>query len=180
MNNNPYERFGKILVKNVLSRLTGVHEDFYRRPFNSLPSRELIIGGLGGTPEDIDDTDEHYQSLNSLSVKFLLNELEDDIDINISFFIYYRVYPTFSEQKKYLDEFSKNNFAYIWKKEEINDIKLSLNNFDEDSINQKIKGKIQKIILNSETLKKDVHNVNDHLSSESTYASFLENQKESN
>ena len=127
---NEYNDFADLLVEDVLSKLEGSNEYFDRFQSVNKPSREIILGSL--SDEDVTNTRSKSSIRNnSMSVKFLLDEFKDSIKIIPKFSIFYKVYPTFEEQTKYIQSLDEESdtykFAPIWKKEKFDEGSISLN-----------------------------------------------------
>ena len=152
------KKFGNLLTKFVLEKLTGQHEDFKRRNFPSLPSNEITIGAIFGEKISEDEKTElennkeltDYRS-KSNSVKFLLKDLNNPPKIETKLSIFYRVIPNYEEQRSYIE--NKNFFnekeypmARIWKRYDITFDEVVLDSFD------------KKINLNFENAIKDIRN----------------------
>ena len=105
-----FEDFGNILADDILDKLVGNHDDFKRQIWNDHPSKNILLGVLHGFTESDETKMEDKRLVNSLSVKFLLDEFKDDININFEFFVYYRVLPNFEEQKSIKRAF-QNRFS---------------------------------------------------------------------
>ena len=129
-----YEKFGNILVNNILDKITGVHPDFERIAFYEPPSENILIGTLGGsydeshTDETKDvkfhfDKESNNDSIfpNSLSVKFLLDKFSSEMTVDLSFNVFYRVYPTYEEQLAHSNDSKSKNvrFFRVWKRKNI-------------------------------------------------------------
>ena len=135
-----YDRFGDILVSDVISKLSGTHDDFKRFKSPDKPSRNIILGTLSDRTrldfsEDSGDIIEEKQNIssvknNSLSVKFLIKD-NSIVNIKPSFSIFYRVIPTFEEQSifiqgKYKKIPQKIELVPIWKRKKLNFSEVSI------------------------------------------------------
>lgn len=72
---------------------------------------------------------------NSLAVKFLLKQLSNSFEIIPSFSVFYRVFPTFEEQKKYFNEHNNDNmskFSRVWKRKQFKCDPIILNYQDDE------------------------------------------------
>lgn len=117
---NDYKRFADVLAGDVLSKLEGSHYDFSRFKSINKPSRSIILGSLSDASIKRNRSKTSVKN-NSLAVKFLLNELSNSFEIIPSFSVFYRVFPTFEEQKKYHAENNQDNmsqFSRVWKRKE--------------------------------------------------------------
>lgn len=174
-----YEKFGNILVHNVLDKLTGIHQDFNRINFHEPPSNEILIGTLGGVNDEETDVESIFP--NSLSLKFLLDEFKNDMILKLEFFLYYRVYPSYEEQVKQSkkNDSKKMRFARIWKKKEI----FADVNFNKEtkvcSVSDLIANQIEDIKNDENLLRNDtLFEKESVLSSEEAYCKFLSKEKE--
>lgn len=128
-----YSKFADILANDVLNKLKGKHENFERFESFDKPSKSIFIGTLGDVIDEdkIASTTKSTAINNSLSLKFLLEDIKDKITIIPKLSVYYRVYPTYKEQIEYLEQ---NNYeesesvplAHIWKREDLEFKPLSL------------------------------------------------------
>ena len=124
------------MAEDVINKLIGQHETFKRNEFPKLPSRDISIGTLYGLNDKESTQDENHFLTNSQSIKFLLNDLKDNIEITFSCSIYYRVYPTFEEQKEFIKQRNyknkdKYNFANIWQRKDLIFESIHIRDFDE-------------------------------------------------
>lgn len=125
-----YSRFANILSDNVLDKLIGIDNSFERFNSYQYPSRSFFIGSLNGfnkeNSENEDSFDKNSFITNSMSIKFLLKDFMGPISIKIKLSIFYRVYPSFQEQKDHINSLEKVNedkpfnLARIWKRQDIN------------------------------------------------------------
>lgn len=135
-----YEKFGKILSNDVVQKLVGVHDDFKIIRHHSLPSKNILIGALLPKPVESDSSIESSKDLNSISVKCLLDEISSPLNIDISFSVFYRIFPTFEQQLEGIKE-QKDKKSYsmerIWKRKDFSIYNLlvdplNLNNIELD------------------------------------------------
>lgn len=188
-----YEKFGNIFVDNILDKITGVHPDFERIAFYEPPSENILIGTLGGS-YDVSKTDKtkdemhHFEKEtnddsifpNSLSVKFLLEKFSSEMTVNLSFYIFYRVYPTYEEQIAHANESKNKNIGFfrVWKRKKI-DCSLT---FDKKSslinLSSVISKNIEEIKDDLSVLREDrLFDKEKILESERTYNDFIEKEK---
>lgn len=174
-----YEKFGNILVNDILDKLTGKHENFDRVTFHGLPSNNILIGTLSGMNEDKNDSESIYP--NSLSLKFLLEEFNSEISLKLKFYLYYRVYPSYEEQLNQSRKVKSKNirFLRIWKKKEI----IANITLDKDiknySVSDIIVDQIEDIKNDENFLRKDTLFKKDtFLNSKENYYNFLSKEKE--
>ena len=134
-------------------KLIGKHDDFKRFRETYTPSRTVFVGNLKGS-NDLDLNNSKSGASNSLSLKFLLKDITDDINVNLSLSLFYRVYPTFDEQQKFLEinydksqSYKTYDFANIWKRKDISintinfvngsKVKISLKDYIDDVLTSK-------------------------------------------
>ncbi|MBR5504337.1 MAG: hypothetical protein IKV87_07850 [Methanobrevibacter sp.] len=140
-------------------KLIGKHEYFERFKESYTPSRSIFVGNLKGV-NDVDLIDSKSGASNSLSLKFLLKDHADKINVNLSLSIFYRVYPTFDEQNKFIDiqyddreSYKKFDIANIWKRK---DISINPIVFDKsDSVKFSLKPYIDDILMSDELFLSD-------------------------
>lgn len=130
-----YKNFADILASDVLSKLEGSHEDFFRFRSVNKPSRSIVIGSLADADVKNNRSKTSVKN-NNMSIKFLLKEMVDSIEVIPSFYVFYRVFPTFEEQISYVtelkDDNDKHDFAKVWKRKEFKGDPISLNYLDND------------------------------------------------
>lgn len=130
VSNRELSKFVDIMVADILSKLEGTHQLFDRVELPDKPSKIIVLGTLGDKSTDYSiQTVNQERTLssvknNSLAVKFLTDAEDEKIGVIPSFSIYYRVYPTFQEQKKYVEKNyeqlpEKVEIARIWKRKDI-------------------------------------------------------------
>ena len=174
-----YQRFANILTEDIMLKLIGKHDNFKRFKETHTPSRTIFVGNLQ-SDDQTDINDSKKGIANSLSVRFLLKDLADEININLSLSIFYRVYPTFEEQKIFIqknyDNSNKNkdfDMANIWKRKDISINNIKFNN--EDNVNITLKEYIEDILTSDELYlgheKIPANVVND----ENEFYSFIDN-----
>ena len=142
-----YNKFLNIMQNDILGKLDGTHSEFIRLEMPDKPSKVIVLGTLGDKSKDYSNNpDDSTRTLttvknNSLSVKFLVKEVSRPIKIKPSCSLYYRVYPTFKEQIKYVNKnYGENpekeniDLARIWKRKDVtfNDIDFSLSKASTD------------------------------------------------
>lgn len=140
-----YNKFTDLMTTNILNKLNGSHNSFLRFESRDKPSRSIILGNLGDKSKDYSSEDPlgnrrtaSSVKNNSLSIKFLLNEKDENIIVKPTLSIFYKVYPTFKEQISYWDKNrdkirEKMDLAHIWKRKDIefDNIPFHLNNDQE-------------------------------------------------
>lgn len=177
--NEKYEKYGNILANDILKKLVGSHDDFDRMEWFDQPSKNILIGVLNGVKEISDNVMEDKRLVNSLSVKFLLKDFKSVIDVDYEFFIYYRVYPTYEEQKKFAEKITDDevNFARVWKRKKVNG-NFSFDNPDlEYDLDSKISEIIGEIKSDSNALKRTLKFSKSILDSKESYEAYLKNQE---
>lgn len=175
---NDYVKFGNLLVDHVLDKLSGNCSDFERVMWNSSPSSNILVGNLNGNFSQ-QDAEYSPNSPNSMSLRFLLEEFKDEISIDIKFYIYYRVYPTFEEQLEFTKNKNKKNISFgpIWKREEVKDTIVFDKNTEEYSLSQCISKFIDKI-KNDENALRRTHSFSIKiLDSKEQYNKLLSSEK---
>lgn len=179
------KKFGDLLTEFVLNKLTGQHEDFKRKEYPSLPSNEITIGVLFG--EKIDDEDELEKIKDNLtfrsktnSIKFLLNDLNNPPKIETKLSIFYRIIPSYEEEKKYIE--TKNFFnekeypiARIWKRYDITFDQITFNSFDE-TISLNFKNALDDIRNSEKLVKTNFRIKKESMESEEKYNEFINNK----
>lgn len=124
---SPYNKFVEIMANETLSKLNGTHPNFKRIKLPDKPSKIIIVGTLGDKSKDyslgISNEARTLTSVknNSLSIKFLVDKSIGNITIKPSLFLYYSVYPTFEEEKKFVNKNYENvpekvEIARVWKR----------------------------------------------------------------
>lgn len=150
-----FEKFADIMANDVVSKLTGEHENF-KRFYANRPSDDIFIGNIAES-FDIDNNEDNEKLkylTNSESVKFLVEKITDDITVSLKLFVYYRVFPTYDEQVKYRTDKTcsrKCNLVPIWKRKtvEFNDITIS--NLTK-KVELNFKDNVEEILSDEETL----------------------------
>ncbi len=139
-------RFTNLMTKNILNKLNGSHNSLSRFESRDKPSRTIIIGNLGDKSKDYSSEDPvgnrrtaSSVKNNSLSIKFLVSEDDENIVVTPKLSIFYKVYPSFSEQMEYWninrDKIKdKMDIASIWKRKDIEfeDVNFHLNEDQEE------------------------------------------------
>jgi hypothetical protein len=154
-----YQRFANILADDIILKLIGKHDNFKRFKDTYTPSRMIFVGNLKGSNE-IDLNNSKSGASNSLSLKFLLNDLIDEINVDLSLSIFYRVYPTFEEQQNFkknnYDEtksYKKYDFSNIWKRKDISIKTIKFSNNSKVKIS--LKDYINDILMSDELFLSD-------------------------
>lgn len=177
--NEKFEYYGNILANDILQKLVGSHENFDRKDWFDQPSKNILIGVLNGFKSISDNVLEDKRLVNSLSVKFLLKDFKSELKLEFKFFIYYRVYPTYEEQKEFIEDKQDDeiSFARIWQRKEINGKIIIDELTDEISLSSNISEAIEEIKNDSNSLKKSIDFSKSILESNETYENFLKDIK---
>lgn len=189
MNYLENKKFGDLLANHVLSKLTGQHDDFKRKSFNKLPSRDIPIGVIfGKEPNRKEDDNEKdvfetlYRS-NSISVKFLLKNTNKPITITPSLSTYTKTPPTFEEQiEENKDKIISDNFytmAKIWKRHDLEFDEITLN-ADNHTHKLNFQEKIKDIENSPDFLKKSFRIKKEAMENNESFNKFIETKQTSN
>ncbi len=110
---------------DIIQKLEGSHSNFSRLEIPDSPAKIIILGSLGDSGTDRSGGKNQERTLssvknNSMTIKFLVSQL-GEIIIQPSVSVYYRVYPTYEEQKKYVEQYCDTEsdvvqLARIWKR----------------------------------------------------------------
>lgn len=182
------KKFGDLLTKHVLSKLTGQHEDFKRKTFNKLPSRDIPIGVLFGKKpnqkeDDEKDIFETFYRSNSISVKFLLKDTNYPITITPSLSTYTKTPPTFEEQiEENKDKLNSDNYytmAKVWKR---HDFKFEGITIDVDNYTYELnfEEKIKDIKNSPDFLKKSFKIKKEAMENEKSFIEFIKTKQQTN
>lgn len=176
-----YEDFGNILANDVLDKLTGVHPNFERSTFDGFPSNNILIGTINGLTDTGDDEQSNnFLFPNSITTKFLLEDLSSDIAVDLKFNVFYRVYPSYEEQKAFVEkrDLKRVRFYPMWKRMEIkHTVILNKDSENEISISNCFSEYVEKIYADHDLLRKNTQIDEKDLESEEKYNSFLSQQK---
>lgn len=178
-----YEDFGNILANDVLDKLTGVHPNFERSTFDGFPSNNILIGTINGLADtDDDEQSNNFLFPNSITTKFLLEDLSSDIAVDLKFNVFYRVYPSYEEQKAFVEkrDLKRVRFYPMWKRMEIkHTVILNKGSENEISISNCFSEYVEKINADEDLLRKNTQFDVEKLESEEKYNSFLSQEKNS-
>ena len=177
--NYKFEKFASILYKDILDKLTGCHDDFDRMLWHDPPSKNILIGNLYGVKELKEKELEDFRLVNSLSVKFLLENFSSEINVDFEFFVYYRVYPTFKEQSSSKVSAVKGKFSMVrvWKRRKVKGSIIFDESSQEYSISSDITSVIEEIRNDENCVRKDSRIPEVYMESESNYNEFINKQK---
>ncbi len=176
-----YEKFGKILSNDVVQKLVGAHDDFKITKHHSLPSKNILIGALLSKSNDPDKTKGNMKDLNSISVKCLLKEVMSPINIDISFSIFYRVFPTFEQQVKAIEKQSnKQNYSMerVWKRKDYSINNLSIDLLSDDNVELDLSGLISEIQQDPNIVKSERRIPSHVMQSEKQFDEFIDKLRE--
>ena len=176
-----YEKFGKILSNEVVQKLVGAHDDFKITKHHSLPSKNILIGALLSKSNESDKTKGNMKDLNSISVKCLLEEVVSSINVDISFSIFYRVFPTFEQQVKSIEEQgNKQNYSMerVWKRKDFSLNGLSIDLSCEDNVELDLSDLIKEIQQDQNIVKAERRIPSYVLESKNKFEEFLDNERD--
>ena len=175
-----YEKFGKILSNDVVQKLVGAHDDFKITKHHSLPSKNILIGALLPKSMESDISIENSKDLNSISVKCLLNDISSLLDIDISFSVFYRIFPTFEQQVEGIKEQGdKKSYSIerVWKRKDFSISNLSIDPLNPDNIELDLSGLIKEIKEDSDVVKVERKIPSNFMDSKEKFEEFLEEQR---
>ena len=173
-----YEKFGKILSNDVVQKLVGAHDNFKITQHHSLPSKNILIGALLPKSAETDVSIENLKDLNSISVKCLLDGDISPISMDISFSMYYRVFPSFEQQIEGIkNQGNKKSYSMerVWKRKDI-----SISNVVVDPLNPynselDLSEKIDEIKKDVDVVKSEKRIPSEYMQSEEKFEEFLDN-----
>ncbi len=172
-----YEKFGKILSNDVIQKLVGAHDDFKITHHHSLPSKNILIGALLPKSIESDDNIQNSKDLNSISVKCLLNDDISLINVDVSFSVFYRCFPSFEQQIEGIKkQGNKKNYSLerVWKRKEFSISNLSIDpNLDDVELD--LSELIKEIKEDSDVVKVERKVPSDFLQSEEKFDKYLDN-----
>lgn len=177
-----YEKFGKILSNYVVQKLVGAHDDFKIIKHHSLPSKNILIGELLPKSVETDMSIESSKDLNSISVKCLLNEINSPLNIDVSFSVFYRIFPTFEQQLGGIKE-QKDKKTYsmerIWKRKDFSVHNLLIDPLNLDNIELDLSDLIDEIKEDANVVKVERKIPSGVMISEEKFEEFLDEQRKS-
>ena len=175
-----YEKFGKILSNDVVQKLIGAHDDFKVIEDQSLPSKNILIGALLPKSMVSDISIESSKDLNSISVKCLLKEISSPLSIDVSFSVFYRIFPTFEQQVEGIKS-GTNKKSYsmekVWKRKDFSISNLSIDPLSPDNTELILSDLIKEIKEDSNVVKVDRKIPSDVMVSKEKFDEFLEEQR---
>ena len=184
------KKFANLLSNYVLTKLNGQHEDFKRKSFTKLPSADIPIGILfgkelnekeyGKQDENQKENIDTFYKFNSNSVKFILKDLNIPLKIKPKLSVYYRVLPTFEEQKKEIEGKTTYDDYYvlarIWKRKDVEFEEITFENFKQ-SISLKFDKIVEEIYDDPDSYKEGFRIKKELMESKEEYDKFIENKK---
>lgn len=176
-----YEKFGKILSNDVVQKLVGAHDDFKITKHHSLPSKNILIGALLPKSVELDNSIENSKDLNSISVKCLVVGEAFPINVDISFSVFYRVFPSFEQQTEGIKEQgNKKNYSMerVWKRKDFSISNLFINPSNPDNVELDLDDLIKEIKNDSDVVKVERRIPSEFVESKEKFEEFLDKQRE--
>ena len=176
-----YEKFGKILSNDVVQKLVGAHDEFRIAKHHSLPSKNILIGALLPKPIESDSLNENLKDLNSISVKCLLKEDISPINIDISFSVFYRIFPSFEQQCEGIkNQGNKKSYSMerVWKRKDFSISNLSIDLLNLDNVELDLSKLVKEIQKDDDVVKFERKIPSQFMESEEKFEEFLEKQRE--
>ena len=182
------KKFGDLLVSDVISKLLGKHDVFKRISLSNLPSDDIFIGNLHGVPfekcEDENIKNNNFKLPNSMSIKFLIKDLSSSITITPKISIFYRVFPTFDEEKEFVDklkEYDKNKIPLVkvWKRADLVFDNIITSDFN-NSFKLDFKKYIDEIIKNNNLIINEIYITENDLNSKEDYDNLIIEKNKNN
>ena len=171
-----YEKFGKILSNDVVQKLVGAHDEFKITQHHSLPSKNILIGAL--LPKAIEsDVGGNSKDLNSISIKCLFEEEIHPITLDLSFSIFYRIFPSFEQQIKGIKEQgNKKNYSMerIWKRKDVSISNLDIGPSNSNNIELDLSHIIEEIKSDINVVKSETKIPNTVMESEKVFEEFID------
>ena len=135
-----YNKFSSLMIDYNIEKLEGSHDDFKIFQNQTKPSNIMLIGNLTSKFRE-DQISKSTVQNNSISVKFLLKDFHDSILVDVNSSIFYRVYPSFYQQKEFLkrskvkiEEDKFHELAVVWKRKDISFNSIELNGVGEKDL----------------------------------------------
>lgn len=158
-------------------KLIGKHDYFKRFKETYTPSRTIFVGNLQEFNPNNKNNDKTGNS-NSLSIRFLLKESTENINIDLSLSIFYRVLPTFEEQQNFIklnydksDTPKKYEMANIWKRKDITINNLQFN--EDKKVTIELKPYIEDILSSSDLYLNNINIPSLIVQNKETFDSFI-------
>lgn len=171
-----YEKFGKILSNDVIQKLVGAHDEFKITQHHSLPSKNILIGAL--LPKSVEsDTVERSKDLNSISVKCLVEEEVRPINIDLSFSMYYRIFPSYEQQLEGIkNQGNKKGYSMerIWKRKDVSISNILIDPSNSTNVELDLSEVIDEIKNDSDVVKSEKIIPAHVLDSEEEFVRFLD------
>jgi len=140
------EQIANYISDRIIERLTGTTTEF--DIIDVKPSRKFFIGTL--LPPYLNKGENKGKSIvnpSAMSVEFLTDEIIQRIYVEIKFDIYYRIFPSFDQQKKRFSEVQgKDPLVKIFKRKTYQEC-IEFNGFNKEEY-QKFKGKFNESFEN--------------------------------
>lgn len=175
-----YEKFGKILSNDVVQKLVGAHDDFKERKHYSLPSKNILIGALMPKSIESKNSINNSKDLNSISVKCLLNEINSPLNIDVSFSVFYRIFPTFEQQIEGIEnQKDKKHYSMerVWRRKDVFISNLSINPLNQDNIELDLSDVIKEIQQDPDIVKVENRIPSSIMDSKEEFKEYLDNQR---
>ena len=175
-----YEKFGKILSNDVVQKLVGAHDDFKITKHHSLPSKNILIGALLPKSSNSDTFIVNSKDLNSISVKCLLDGDLSSLNINLSFSIFYRIFPSFEQQIEGIKEQGDKKYysmERVWKRKDFSISNLSIDPLNPDLVELDLSDLIKEIKKDENVVKFERKIPSQFLESEDKFNEFIDKQR---
>ena len=175
-----YEKFGKILSNDVVQKLVGAHDDFKITKHHSLPSKNILIGALLPKSLETDGFNQNSKDLNSLSIKCLVKDEVSPINIDLSFSVFYRIFPSFEEQIKAVKkQGNKKNYSMerVWKRMDFPISNLSINPLNPENVELDLTKLFEDIKKDNDVVKSEARIPAAFMESEEKFEEFLDKQR---
>ena len=176
-----YEKFGKILSNDVVQKLVGAHDDFKITKHHSLPSKNILIGALLPKSVELNDSIGNSKDLNSISVKCLVEEEAFPINVDISFSVFYRIFPSFEQQAEGIKkQGNKKNYSMerVWKRKDFIISNLSIDPSNPDNVELDLNDLIKEIKEDPNVVKVERKIPSQFMESNEKFDEFLDKQRE--
>lgn len=184
-----YNKFAELMVDDVINKLRGSHDTFSRFESKDKPSRTIVLGTLSEENRDAYTESSGSQKSkssvknNSLSIKFLIKEENATLTVKPSLSVFYRVYPNFEEQVKYIDKkigeitTETVDIAFIWKRKDLNFDEIVFNDYKNSEDELDFQEHINSIINDPEIYNGGTEVIYDSLNDETSYYAEIKNNQ---
>ena len=176
-----YEKFGKILSNDVVQKLVGAHDEFKLTQHHTLPSKNILIGELLPRSIESEESTSNSKDLNSISVKCLLKDEISPINIDLSFSVYYRVFPSFEQQVEGIkNQGNKKRYPLerVWKRKDFSISNLLIDPMNTDKIELDLSDLIKEVKKDQNVVKVENKVPSQFMESEEKFEEFLDKQRE--